>query len=145
MAQILVKAIDATHPDAINDRVGCYKRGMPVVVMPDSHTWGAEERPPKFIVLKIPGVPVETVKKYIEPELEDSPGEDKKQQPKIYRRRMWRFRIDHLPAAAKTKLLKNGELTIRAGTYDGSYDYTWAQVRSYIRNLKTNTDETENL
>ena len=140
MAQILIKAIDATHPDAINDRVGCYKRGMPVVVMPDTHTWGAEERPPKFIVLKIPGVPVETVKKYIEPELED--GEE---QPKIYRRRMWRFRIDDLPAAAKTKLLKNGELTIRAGTYDGSYDYTWAQVRSYIRNLKTNTDETENL
>jgi len=140
MAQILIKAIDATHPDATNDRVGCYKRGMPVVVMPDTHTWGAEERPPKFIVLKIPGVPVETVKKYIEPELED--GEE---QPKIYRRRMWRFRIDDLPAAAKTKLLKNGELTIRAGTYDGSYDYTWAQVRSYIRNLKTNTDKTENL
>ncbi len=140
MAQILVMAIDKTHADPTKDRRGCYKRGMPVVVMPDTHTWGAEERPPKFIVLKIPGVPVETVKKYIEPELED--GEE---QPKIYRRRMWRFRIDDLPAAAKTKLLKNGELTIRAGTYDGSYDYTWAQVRSYIRNLKTNTDETENL
>lgn len=144
MAQILIKAIDATHPDATKDRRGCYKRGMPVVVMPDSHTWGAEERPPKFIVIKIPRVPVDTVRKYIEPELEDSVGDDKKQQ-QVYRKRMWKLRIDDMPAAAKAKLTEKGALTIRAGTYDGSYDYTWAQVRSYIRNLKTNTDETENL
>jgi len=140
MAQILVMAIDKTHADPTKDRRGCYKRGMPVVVMPDTHTWGAEERPPKFIVLKIPGVPVETVKKYIEPELED--GEE---QPKIYRRRMWRFRIDDLPAAALKKLRDKGELTIKVGDYAGDYDYTWRQVRNYLRNLKTNTDETENL
>ena len=57
MAQILVMAIDKTHADPTKDRRGCYKRGMPVVVMPDTHTWGLDERPPKFVVLKLPGVP----------------------------------------------------------------------------------------
>jgi hypothetical protein len=143
MAQILVKAIDATHADPVKDRRGCYKRGMPVVVMPDTHTWGLDERPPKFVVLKLPGVPVEKVKKYIEPEREDTADADGRYQ--VFRRRLWKFRFDDMPTAARRKLRDNGELTIRAGTYDGSYDYTWAQVRSYIRNLKTNTDETENL
>jgi hypothetical protein len=88
-------------------------------------------------------VPVEKVKKYIEPEREDTADADGRYQ--VFRRRLWKFRFDDMPTAARRKLRDNGELTIRAGTYDGSYDYTWAQVRSYIRNLKTNTDETENL
>lgn len=40
MAEILVKAVDATNPDTEKDRRGCYKKGYPVVVMLDGHIWG---------------------------------------------------------------------------------------------------------
>ena len=143
MAQILIKAIDATHPDATKDRRGCYKRGMPVVVMPDTHTWGREEGLPTFVVIKIPGVPVEKVRKYIEPQLEDTT--DEQGVYPIYRRRLWKIRVADLPLAARNKLANDGELTIKAGTYSGSYDYTWNQVKTYFRNLKTNLDETEDI
>lgn len=143
MAQILVKAVDATHADSEKDRRGCYKRGMPVVVMPDSHTWGLEERLPKFVVIKIPGVPVDKVKQYIEPQREDTP--DERGQYRTYRRRLWKFRIDDMPAAARNKLMTDGELTIKVGNYSGPYDYTWTQVKIYLRNLKTDTDETSEL
>jgi hypothetical protein len=143
MAQILVKAIDATHADPVKDRRGCYKRGMPVVVMPDTHTWGLDERPPKFVVLKLPGVPVEKVKKYIEPEREDTADADGRYQ--VFLRRLWKFRLDDMPTAALRKLRDNGELIIKVGDYADKYDYTWTQVRSYLRNLKTNTDETASL
>ena len=143
MAQILVKAIDATHSDATKDRRGCYKRGMPVVVMPDSHTWGREEGLPKFVVIKIPGVSVDRVMKYIAPEKEDTANAGGFYP--TYRRRLWKFRFDDMPTAALRKLRDNGELTIKVGDYAGDYDYTWTQVRNYIRNLKTNIDETANL
>jgi len=143
MAQILVKAIDATHSDATKDRRGCYKRGMPVVVMPDSHTWGREECLPKFVIIKIPGVSVDKVRKYLEPEREDTPNADGIHP--VYRRRLWRFRFDDMPTAALRKLRDNGELTIKVGDYAGEYDYTWTQVRNYLRNLKTNKDESGTL
>lgn len=143
MAQILVKAIDATHPDATKDRRGCYKRGMPVVVMPDSHTWGRLEGLPKFVIIKLPGVSVERVLKYVFPEREATAAEDGTYP--IYRRRLWKFRFDDMPAAALRKLRDTGELIIKVRDYAGDYDYTWTQVRNYIRNLKTNEDESGNL
>lgn len=66
MAEILVKLASATNADSTKDRRGCYKRGDPVVVMPNGHTWGAEERPPKFIVLAVPDATEAEVQQYIE-------------------------------------------------------------------------------
>jgi len=66
MAEILFKAISVTHADPDKDRRGCYKKGYPVVVMPDGHTWGKEESLPKFIIVKCPEVTVEQCKQYIE-------------------------------------------------------------------------------
>ena len=143
MAQILVMAIDKTHADPTKDRRGCYKRGYPVVVMPDSHTWGREECPPTFVLIKIPGASVDKVRKYLEPEREGTANADGIYP--VYRRRLWKFRFDDMPAAALKKLRDKGELTIKVGDYAGDYDYTWRQVRNYIRNLKTNIDETANL
>ena len=139
MAEILIKAVDATNPDATKDRVGCYKRGMPVVVMPDGHPWGTEETLPRFVVIKIPGVPVETIQKYIEPEYETGPQLD----PPVYRRRKWSLRWTDLPQGVKDKFLTNGFVTIKAGAYAGAYDYTWQQVKAYFRNQLTGLDETE--
>lgn len=143
MAQILVMAIDKTHADPTKDRRGCYKRGYPVVVMPDSHTWGREECPPTFVLIKIPGASVDKVRKYLEPEREGTANADGIYP--VYRRRLWKFRFDDMPAAALKKLRDKGELTIKVGDYAGDYDYTWRQVRNYLRNLKTNIDETANL
>lgn len=56
MAEILVKAVDATNPDPEKQRRGCYRKGDPVLAMPDGHAWGAEEGPPKFVVIKVPGI-----------------------------------------------------------------------------------------
>ncbi len=65
MAEILIKAISATHSDPTIDRAGCYKRGYPVVVMPDGQAWGTEEGLPKFVVVKVPDATVDQLRAYI--------------------------------------------------------------------------------
>lgn len=55
MTSILIKAVDASHPDPIEDARGCHKRGDPVVVMPDHHVWGRLETIPKFWRVRVPG------------------------------------------------------------------------------------------
>lgn len=67
MCEIIVKAIDVTNPDPMKDQRGCYKRGYPVAVYPDGTRWGNEERLPKFVIIKLPGVPVDhpAVQKYV--------------------------------------------------------------------------------
>jgi hypothetical protein len=143
MCEILVKAIDYIHPDSNIDRQGAYKRGFPVVVMPDGWVWGTEERLPKFVVIKIPGVPISKVLKYILPEMSDILDLEGNQF--TYRRRRWQIRWVDLPLAARTKLANIGVLTIKAGGYAGGYDYTWSQIKAYFRDLKTGQNETADL
>jgi hypothetical protein len=143
MAEILVKAVDATNVDSEKDRTGCYKAGMPVVVMPDKHPWGKEEGLPKFVVIKIPGISVDKVEDFIRPQYEDSPSLNGEYM--TYRRRKWQIQLSNLPKNAKNILRDKGVLVIKSGTYTGSYDYTWAQVRSYFMNLKKNMTFSENL
>jgi len=147
MAEILIRAKNNVHSDPDKDRRGCYKRGMPVVVMPDGHQWGLLERLPDFVVIKVPMVSADRVEKYIRPQMEQNGFEEDGTTAHydMYRRRLWKIRVDDLPAGAKTKLANEGELTIKAtDDYTGEYDYTWNQVKSYFRNLRTDTDETEN-
>jgi len=145
MCEIIVKAINVTNTDPVKDRRGCYKRGYPVAVYPDGTRWGNEERLPKFVIIKLPGVPVDNpkIQKYILPQLEDTPDADGRYQ--TYRRRLWQIRLADLPLAARNKLATQGELTIKVGTYAGTHDYTWTQVKGFFRNLKTGLDETEEL
>lgn len=138
MAEILIKAVDTINSDPDKDARGSYKRGMPVVVMPDEHPWGVEERLPKFVVIKIPGISVERVQKYIEIWTDLITGDP-------VRRRRWQIRWSDLPAAARNKLQNTGQLVIKAGTYSGTYDYTWTQVKQYFRNLQSGLDELEDL
>lgn len=70
MAEFLIKAVSVINIDTIKDQRGCYKRGDVVVVMPDNHIWGIEERLPKFVIVKIPGLAVDLVKKYIDTHME---------------------------------------------------------------------------
>lgn len=142
MAEIIVKAVDATHADPDQDQRGCYKRGYPVAVYPDGTKWGACERLPKFVIIKLPGVPVDhpTLLKYIQPEVSDTP--DSEGRHETTRRRRWKIRWADLPLAALNRLQTDGELVIKVGTYAGPYDYTWAQVKAYFHDLKTATNET---
>jgi hypothetical protein len=226
MCEIIVKAVDVTHSDPVKDRRGCYKRGYPVAVYPDGTRWGNEERLPKFVIIKIPGVPVDhpLVQKYIgqheeprqqtlkwnklewekrqgtgeyypflsvptvlgessevktitirivnwlkqsavgdyfpfytEPTILSIEGDNYQIQGTVVSvdlqgdvmtvitRRLWKIRFADLPLAARNKLASSGELVIKVGTYAGTYDYTWTQVKGYFRNLKTGLDETVDL
>lgn len=142
MAEILVKAQSITHSDPVKDRRGCYKRGMPVAVMPDGHPWGSEERVPKFVVMKIPLIPVSTVEKYIASWVDATDP----QNPVTIQRRRWRIRWVDLPPSVQNTLLSTGELTIKAtASYTGAFDFTWAQVKAFFRNEETGLDETVDL
>ena len=139
MAEILVKAIDAVNSNPDKDK-GCYKRGMPAVVMEDGHVWGNGEQPPACVIIKVPLILADKLQKYINM-WQDTADPDK---PVMIKRRLWTIRWNDLPAGAKTKLINNGELTIKAtANYTGAYDYTWAQIKTYFRNQQTNLDETE--
>ena len=139
MAELLVKAVSASVPTDPDRDVLCYKRGMPVVVMPDGHPWGARERRPRFVVIKFPGVSVERLQRYIE-EWRDGDPDTRR----MVRRRVWRLRWDDLPTRARNRLRDDGELIIQAGTRDvPDADYTWDQVKSYLRDELRGVDESE--
>ncbi len=116
MAEFLIKAQNATHPDATKDARGCYKRGDVVTVMPDGHAWGNDERLPKFVVVKVPGVDYVRARKYIEEGASV--------------RRRFRVRVDDVPLTIRNQLRDNGEATV-----------TWNQLRGFVRNKETNLDE----
>lgn len=143
MAEMLVRAVSsALLSDPVKDQRGCYKRGMPVVVMPDGHQWGTLERLPTFVLIKFPLISAERVQKYIatQTELQLVNGE---LTPVVTRRRLWRIRWADLPLAARNKLQSSGELVIKATTdYTGTFDYTWTQVKQYWQNQQTGLDET---
>ena len=123
MAEILFMAIDRTHADPAKDAEGCYKRGDPVVVMLDGHEWGKEERLPTFYLVKIPGLAVETAKKYIVPfyGIPDGTGDRL-----TVRRRLFRLLIDDVPNSIKQQLKETGEVTV-----------TMTQIKNYIQNKNT--------
>jgi hypothetical protein len=113
-------------------------RGMPQDVREDGFQWGRLEGLPRYVVLKLPGVPVETARKYVEPWMGTVAGVEGEG---LVRRREWHIDLDNLPAAALRKLTADGSLTIGVGAYAGPRDYTWAQVRAFIRNQRTGKTE----
>jgi len=139
MAEMLVKAIDSTHKDTAKDRRGCYKRGMCVAVFEDGHSWGLEEGLPKFFVLRIPGIPAEKLRKYLEPQYENFTSLEGL--PITHRRRLWKIMVDDAPAALRDKMLKGGAITIDARPSGGNYDVNWEHFRGNFKNLKTGAFE----
>ncbi len=112
MAELLIKAIDATHADPDIDRRGCYKTGDVVVVREDGHEWGALERPPIFRVLRLPGVPAADVEDLAAEQIEDDNGVV---QSDTFRRRAWRLDMERLPAAARAALERDGQTGVARG------------------------------
>ena len=93
MAELLISAVDKTHPDPkVNVRL--FKKGDVVAAMPDGHKWGREERnPEKFMIIKVPALDIQEARRLCVPDFEPAaynrfgaPG------PNIHRAR--RFKID---------------------------------------------------
>jgi len=117
MAEFLIKAVSATHPDPEKNARGCYKRGDIVDIRPDGWPWGAEERLPLFVLVKIPGLSVSNVIHYAGA------------YPDVARR-LYKIRVDDVPLAIRNILRDTGVVTL-----------TRAQVIGYVRNKLTNVDE----
>lgn len=132
MCEILIFAGNNTHPDPATDRRGSWKRGYPVAVKEDGHQWGAEEGLPKFIVLKLPGVPVAKAEAFLAPQMEDDAGvptyENVLEVPP--RRAIFRRRASHLKWADLPNGVKN---TLQA---TGEYTTTVAAIRTYLRRIR---------
>lgn len=114
MAEILVKAVDAVHPDPAKDARGCYKRGDPVCVMPDGHPWGRAETLPTFWVVRVPGATVDQLRQYVEA-LTAADGET------VVRRRAWGLDAARLPGNVRNQLNSAGTITV-----------TFVQLQSYL-------------
>lgn len=144
MAEALLFAANNTHPDPEKDRRGAWKRGYIVVVKPDGHVWGSREDPArnaaprKFVLIKFPGVSVERVERYLQPQFDDAGGA--LLEPVVWRRRLWQIQYSELPLAARNKLATEGVLIIGGASVPNA-DYTWAQVRNFFMRLDDNTRE----
>jgi hypothetical protein len=113
VAELLVKAVDATHPDPAKDARGCYKRGDPVAVKPDGHAWGALETLPRFWVVKVPGATVAQLEQYVAA-LTNPDGSTN-------RRREWGVDTAKMPGGVRNTLQNTGTVTV-----------TLAQVQTYL-------------
>ena len=132
MCEILIFAGNNTHPDPEVDRRGSWKRGYPVVVKEDGHEWGAEERLPKFVVVKIPGAPAAKVEAFLASQMVDDAGVPVYEniinaQPSrgVYRRKAWWVAWASLPVNIQNTLQTSGTITV-----------TVAQIRSYLRRIR---------
>ena len=117
MAELLIKAVDATNPDPDVDRQGCYKAGDVVVVRDDGHVWGAKEGPPNFRVLVVPGVSAAQIEDLIAEQVEDDAGNPLADEngAVTFRRRAWRVDFDRLPVAARNALMSTGRASAAPG------------------------------
>jgi hypothetical protein len=141
-AEILVKAVDAVNSNPTKDR-GCYKRGMPVVIMDDGYKWGSSECPPLFFIVKVPGVPKEKMQKYIEAWNDTT---FIAQNPFVmHKRRIWTIKIDDMGKPVTDALTAKGTLSVNA--VDASkvgHDFTWDEFQKYFVNQITNEPGKEN-
>lgn len=93
---------------AKKDRAGCYKAFDPVVVMPDGHEWGREEGLPKFWIVKIPGMAVETARRWIASWMDTTNPE----KPTALQRRLYRLDRTKIPQNILTTLNSTGVISV---------------------------------
>jgi len=127
MALFLIYDRNNTNPDPEKDQRGCYKRGMIVQVLDDTHHDGnlvANPIQPPWILVRVTGVTLNQVMKYMQPQLADTPNPDGVYP--VVRRRLYRVLVDTIPASIRNQLIANRYVEV-----------TLSQVRNYIENLKT--------
>lgn len=88
MCEMLVMREDKVNDDPYLD-AQCYKRGDVIVIMEDGHPWSKEELDhPRWLVVKVPGVPRDKLTAYLVGE----PGDPL--QNKMLQRRAFTFDMD---------------------------------------------------
>lgn len=139
MAELLIKAVNATHSDPAKDARGCYKRGDIVDVRPDGFSWGALEiLPPasggKFVRVQITGATVAQVRNWCINNWGMDITSSETSATEVLRRRFAQVTVDSMPNNVRNQLNNSG-----------FYSNTWANIRSFIRNKITNATASGNL
>ena len=124
-----------------NPLPGGYAAYMPVDVTDDGiYDTCSDYGRGRFYLLRFPGIARSRALKYLEPHLLYGPVE-----PEIIARRRWVLRGADIPVKARNLFKSQGFVTIKAGTYAGAYDYTWTQIKAFLRDNVTGLDETEDI
>jgi len=100
-------AFDTHNIDPEQDLLA-YKLGHVIDVKPDGHVWGAQEKLPKFWIVKIPGMAVETAREYLK-SLEDLTNPN---DPIQIGMRKWKLDYNTLSTPIKKKLNDTGTITV---------------------------------
>ena len=136
MCEILIKIVNATHPDPVIEAADCYKRGDIIYVAEDGYPWSRMESKQAWLaegnlaatwhnrtaILKIPGVTVAKARALM---TDDAPSDVRRA------RRLWRLAIASVPQVVKD-----------AVQADGEYTTTVAAIRTYLRNKISNAEYT---
>lgn len=129
MAELLIRATDTVLSDPERAARRAYRRGDVVLVKPDGWAWGSAElsNPDNgraLFVLRITGVSVEQVEKYLVEWLDDLSLFQ-------WARRKYRLVIDELPVNLRNQIRDQGFIS-----------RTWPQIRGFVENKSTLQRET---
>jgi len=105
--ELLVKAVDATHPDKVKDIRGCWKRGDVVDIRPAGFEWGKKEGPPKFQIitmLKSEADKLALLKPETEEKIIDAGKVEQRVELETLRRRKIKINLDELVSAKGEKV-----------------------------------------
>lgn len=101
MCEILIRVIDKTHPDPVED-VLCTKRGDVLAVQEDGWLWGTgDQSNPDWRIIKLPNIGVELFYDMLQRD-EDANGV-------MLRKRKRFLNINSLPNQAKNKIMNATE------------------------------------
>jgi len=75
MCELLIKTVDATHPDPKIDSSSCFKKNDVIAVKEDGFSWGASERNSSiFSIVKMPGIPASQMEYLLNRNIEPLPN-----------------------------------------------------------------------
>lgn len=135
MAELLIKAVDATHPNPTKDQRGCYKRGDVVMVLENGATPEGVTPPAqggKFVIIRITDVTRAQVIAFCLRKWGCAPdGSEVDANRNPIRRRRIQIPISILPASVRNTL-----------NNVGTYANTWANIRAYLTDKVTGTTAT---
>ena len=123
MAEVLIKLERASNESDLT----AWTRLHPVSVRPDGFVWGAAERPPKFLVVRLTGMTVEQAKQYIVPDTDNTDLAN----PIYHAIRKYKFDIDD--ATIPKQVRKKIDAAIANGTI---LEVTQAQIAAYIKRTR---------
>lgn len=122
-----------------NSNQGGYAQYMPVQATDDGLAdTVTDQGRASFYIMRLPGVDKDhsIIKKLFSINYGIDPPED----ALMIARRRWILRGADLPLAARQKFQQAGMVTVKVGGYSGEYDYTWDQVKNYLRDTLFNVD-----